>query len=425
MTARVGLSAEAFLARYAGLRVQLPGDPAAREAAAALLRARGLPGPREEAWRHTPLRPLAEGSFHEPITPVGALAGDGEALLARLPLAGAPRLVFIDGRFRADLSRLPSGIGVETFAEAPDFGAAVAPEDAPLVALNTLLAEDGAVITVPAGVQAGTLLLASLATGSPARPVAFHPRHTIRLGEGASLVLLEVATGEGTYFHNPLMQVSVAAGARLTHARLQDEAAGAFSLATVFTDVAAGGTYDSFSLAIGARLSRLELRARLEGPEAAAHLNAAQVLSGIQHADFTTVVRHDAPHCASRQTVRNVLAGRAHAVFQGRIEVARGAQKTDGYQMNQTLLLSPEAQIDAKPELEIYADDVKCSHGATVGELDAEQLFYLRSRGVPEAEARAMLVRAFLAGALDAVADETVRDVLDRAVDHWWERQAA
>ncbi len=147
--------------------------------------------------------------------------------------------------------------------------------------------------------------------------------------------------------------------------------------------------------------------------------------AGTQHADFTTVVRHDAPSCISRQTVKNVLAGRSQGVFQGRIEVARAAQKTDGYQMNQALLLSPDAEIDTKPELEIFADDVKCSHGATVGELDAEQLFYLRSRGIPDAEARSMLVRAFLAEAMDLVAHETVRAVLERAVEGWWERQAA
>ena len=136
-------------------------------------------------------------------------------------------------------------------------------------------------------------------------------------------------------------------------------------------------------------------------------------------------MRHAAPNGTSRQTVKNVLAGSSRGVFQGRIEVARDAQKTDGYQMNQALLLSPDAEVNSKPELEIFADDVKCSHGATVGELDAEQLFYLRSRGIAEAEARSILVRAFLAEALDAVADETVRGVLDRAVEGWWEKQAA
>jgi Fe-S cluster assembly protein SufD len=162
----------------------------------------------------------------------------------------------------------------------------------------------------------------------------------------------------------------------------------------------------------------------LTGEKGITHLNGAQLLRGVQHADFTTVVRHQAPCCASRQTVKNVLAGRSHGVFQGRIEVARHAQKTDGYQMNQALLLSPDAEIDTKPELEIFADDVKCSHGATVGELDADQMFYLRSRGIPDAEARSILVRAFLAEALDAVSNETVREVLEQAVEGWWEKQA-
>jgi Fe-S cluster assembly protein SufD len=177
-------------------------------------------------------------------------------------------------------------------------------------------------------------------------------------------------------------------------------------------------------LNLGSRIARTEAHARLIGEKGTTHLNGAQLLSGMQHADLTTVVRHQAPYCASRQTVKNVLAGRSHGVFQGRIEVARHAQKTDGYQMNQALLLSPDAEIDTKPELEIFADDVKCSHGATVGELDADQMFYLRSRGIPDAEARSILVRAFLAEALDAVSNETVREVLEQAVEGWWEKQA-
>jgi Fe-S cluster assembly protein SufD len=145
----------------------------------------------------------------------------------------------------------------------------------------------------------------------------------------------------------------------------------------------------------------------------------------MQHADFTSVVRHDAPGCGSRQTVKNVLEGRSRGVFQGRIEVARAAQKTDGYQMSQALLLSPDAEVDTKPELEIFADDVKCSHGATVGELDHEQMFYLRSRGVPESEARAILVRAFLAEAVEAIRNEAARAALEGAVEAWWMREAA
>src|SRR6202000_3016604 len=176
-------------------------------------------------------------------------------------------------------------------------------------------------------------------------------------------------------------------------------------------------------MTMGARLSRIEMHVDLNGPGAVAHLNGANILGGSQHADFTSVVGHRAPQGTSRQTVKNVLAGRSRGVFQGRIEVARDAQKTDGYQMNQALLLSPEAEIDCKPELEIFADDVKCSHVATVGELDAEQLFYLRSRGIPDAEARSILVRAFLAEALDAVTDDTIRTILETAAERWWERQ--
>lgn len=412
--------AAAFLARYEGLRARLPGDSVTRAAGADAFRARGLPGLREEAWHYTSLRPLAETRFAEPLTPVA----DCARLMARLPEIEAPRLVFVDGRFREDLSVAPSRAAVRVGG--PAYGRLAKPEREQLVALNTMLAEDGATVEVAAGEDAGTLVLASLGTGgSLDRPVAFHPRHAVRLGDGARLTLIEVALGDGAYLHNPVFEITVGAGATLTHLRLQDESRAAFHLSTLYADVAARGTYDSFALTLGGRLARLEVHARLAGRGAAAHLNAAQLLGGAQHGDFTTVVTHDAPHCASRQTVKNVLTGRARGVFQGKIEVARDAQKTDGYQMNQALLLSPDAEIDSKPQLEIYADDVKCSHGATVGELDADQLFYLRSRGIPEAAARAMLVRAFLAEALDPIAHAAGRAALEAAVAGWWEREAA
>jgi Fe-S cluster assembly protein SufD len=420
MSAMPRPGAQAFLARYEGLRARLPGDPAVRAAAAASLVSAGLPVVRDEAWKYTSLRPLAEAGFSEALTEVDG----GPALPALAAALAAPRVVFAGGRYRADLSVPPPGLAVTRFADQPAFGDLARPQDHPLVALNTMLAEDGAQIRVPAGLDGGVLVLVSFADARQ-QPVAFHPRHAIHLADGARLTLIEIATGEGVYLHNPVTEVIVGAGARLEHVRLQDEAAGAFSLATLYARIAAGGTYESFSLNIGARLARTEIHARLAGPGGIAHLNAAQLLDGSQHGDFTTVLSHDAPSCASRQTVKNVLDGRARGVFQGRIEVARGAQKTDGYQMNQALLLSPDAEIDSKPELEIFADDVKCSHGATVGELDEEQVFYLRSRGVPLAQARAMLVRAFLAEALAGVADDTARGLLETALEHLWERRAA
>jgi Fe-S cluster assembly protein SufD len=417
MTAPAQRDAAGFLARFEAMRDRLPGDPSARDAAAASFGAAGLPTIREEAWRYTSLRPVAQEAFASPADTL-----DPHGVDLRVPDLGCPRLVFVNARMRADLSRLPEGVSVSRFADAPGFGPLAHPERERLVALNTMFAEDGARIEVAPGVDGGRLLLVSIGAGA-AGPVAFHPRHTIRLGAGARLTLLDIAMGEGVYLHNPVTESEIAEDATLVHVRLQDEAIGAYHLATIYTDIAARGTYDGFALTLGGRVSRAETHARLGGAGGSANLNGAQVLAGAQHGDFTSVVAHDAPGCASRQTVRNVLDGRARGVFQGRIEVARVAQKTDGYQMNQALLLSPEAEVDSKPELKIYADDVKCSHGATVGELNADQLFYLRSRGIGEIEARAMLVRAFLAGSLDAVADAPMRAVLDAAVDAWWERQ--
>jgi Fe-S cluster assembly protein SufD len=421
MTAAVQTGVAGFLARFEAQRDRLPGDPRQRMAAADAFRRAGLPGAasgrREEAWKYTSLRPVADASFQQPVTP---FAGDSR-LLARLPRIAAPRIVFVDGQFSAELSALPAGVEVLRFADRGEFGTLARPDSEPLVALNTMLAEDGVSLSVPEDVDAGLMLLVSVASDR----AAFHPRHVIRLAQGARLSLLELSVGDGGYLHNPVFEVHVGDDASLTHVRLQNEALAAFHLSTLYAEIGERGTYDSFALNLGGRVVRTEAHVRLGGAKGVAHLNGGQLLGGTQHADFTTVVKHHAPSCSSRQTVKNVLGGRSRAVFQGRIEVARIAQKTDGYQMNQTLLLSPDAEIDTKPELEIFADDVKCSHGATVGELDADQLFYLRTRGIPDAEARSMLVRAFLIEALDAVTDEAVRSLLDRAVEGWWERQAA
>jgi Fe-S cluster assembly protein SufD len=396
---------------------RLPGDSALRAAAAAAFKDSGLPGGtsgrRSEAWKFTSLRPVAEADFGAALP-----NHETETILAGLKLLDAPRIVFVDGGLREDLSVMPPA-GFARFAEQPDFGTLTWPDREPMVALNTMLAIDGAALHVPAGFDGGVVQLVSIAGGD----ADYHPRQSIRLAPGAQLTVVEISAGQGAYLLNTVAEIHVAEGAHLTHIRLQDEAMTAFHVSTTYADVETGGTYDSFTLNLGARLSRTEVHTALSGAGAAAHLNAAQVLAGSQHSDFTTVVSHAAPGCTSRQTVKNVLTGRSHGVFQGKIEVARVAQKTDGYQMNQALLLSPDAEVNSKPELEIFADDVKCSHGATVGELDAEQMFYLRSRGIPDHEARSILVRAFLAEALDAVADDTIRSKLEAAVERWWERQ--
>ncbi|SHJ36341.1 Iron-regulated ABC transporter permease protein SufD [Roseomonas rosea] len=414
-------NAAAFLHRYAGLAERLPGASIPevrklRDAAAETLMAGGLPSRRVEAWRYTDLSPMLRGAFREALTAVD------EAVV--LPAKRAERrAVFVDGRFRADLSEL-DGLVAASLAEVIETVAGrlntVASASQPMVTLNTLLFEDGLVLEVPEGADAGRLELLSVASGETASTV--HPRHLIRLARGAKLVLLETALSAAgaRHLHNPVFEIEVAEGAKITHVRVQREAESAYHLAHLGVRVAEGGTYDGFVLNAGGKISRSETHLALTGPNAIAHLNGAQLVAEGQLADTTTALDHAAPNCASRQTVKTVLAGRSRGVFQGKILVRREAQKTDGYQMNQALLLSEDAEIDSKPQLEIYADDVKCSHGATAGALDPDSLFYLRARGIPADTARAMLVRAFLQEAVEIVADEPAREALEEAVSAWW-----
>lgn len=392
-----------------GTRLDGVTDPVRKAAIGALHRS-GLPDRRVEEWRYTSLRFLSE-------TPLAASsevydAGQIQAQLENLglstgPLAELPRLVFVNGRYAEPFSVLPADLEVSFFAKTQTFGSLSAPDRDPLTALNAALAADGAQLHVPAGKNGGDVLLVSL--GQTDTPVSFHPRHSVTLDKGAQLTLISIQAGQGRYLHNPVLEISVAAEANLKHVTLQTEGQEAACLATTYAQVAERGTYDSFVLGLGAALSRQEIHARLAAPFATVHVNGAQMLGGKQIGDVTSVITHAAPDCISRQTVRNVLDGHARGVFQGKVFVDRVAQKTDGYQMNQALLLSENAEIDAKPELEIYADDVKCSHGATVGALDDDQLFYLRSRGVPDAEARQILIHAFMDEALGLIEDETAR----------------
>ncbi|EHL96588.1 FeS assembly protein SufD [Acetobacteraceae bacterium AT-5844] len=415
---------EGFLRRYEGLNARLPGNrtpwvAALREKAAAAFRAQGFPTRKIEAWHFTDLGMMARSAFTEALTPV-----DGSV---ELPASHASRrAVFVDGRFREDLSETPvQSLGANLSAAEGLLGSVARVDDVPLAALNTMLFEDGALIDLPAGEDGGTIELLSIIEAND-RPIAVHPRHVIRLGKGATLVLIEraIGRGEGRYLHNPVVEIVLEEGAHLTHARIQQEGKDGIFLSTVFAKAAAGATYDSFLLHAGAKFSRSEAHVSLDGPKAMAHLNGAQLLSDGQFGDCTTFLDHAAPDCASRQTVKTVLAGKSRGVFQGKIHVHQVAQRTDGYQMNQALLLSDQAEINSKPQLEIYADDVKCSHGATVGELDENQLFYLQTRGIPQATARSMLIEAFLEEAVESVEEETARAALAEAVAGWWEKVA-
>jgi Fe-S cluster assembly protein SufD len=359
-----------------------------------------LPTRKLEAFRYTDLRALAALSF---------VAAEAAALPA-LPDLGIPRIVFSNGVLMSDISAvLPYAKPFTPVQEMSDFALAI---------INAENAADGLTLDIPDGVDAGAVLMVSHIAACA--PVAVHPRHRITLGQGARLTLVEIFIGEGIYWNNPVTDITLAAGARFGHFRMQTESASAFHLATIRADIADRAAYETVTAVLGARLSRTETHLAM-GEAAHTHMNAAQLLRGTQHGDITTIVHHRAPHGTSRQTVKSVLADTARGVFQGRIEVDRPAQKTDGYQMNQALLLSPGAEMDIKPELQIFADDVKCSHGATIGALDPEQLFYLRSRGIPEPAARALLIRAFVEDALEPVTFAPARKLFEAAFDKWWE----
>ena len=414
-----------FTARFEGLREHLPGGrtpwvAALRAEAAAHFASAGLPGRKQEAWRYTDLSPVAQAGFTEALT----LVTEDPALP---PMRAPFRAVFVDGRFAAGLSILPPWCRAlaSHLNEAEGWLSAPA-QPLPVVSLNTMLFEDGLLLDLPAGTEGGALELLSLASHAE-RPIAFHPRHLFRIGAGASLTLIETSVGPNgaSYLHNPVFEISIACGATLSHIRIQREGRAGFQLSTVLAAVQAGGIYDNFTLNAGARLVRNEIHVALLGPKAACHMNGAQLAGDGQHADTTTYLDHVAPDCASRQTYKTVLAGKSRGVFQGKILVRQAAQRTDGYQMNQALLLSGDAEIDAKPQLEIYADDVKCSHGATVGALDEAQLFYLRARGIPVEAARAMLVQAFLVEAIEGVTHPLAQAALAEAMDGWWEREVA
>jgi Fe-S cluster assembly protein SufD len=430
------IQAQPVVARFGAVKADLPGAglawlTAMRAAGLAQFTKAGLPTPRLEAWKYTDLRVLEKTPFGGAAETVAAPNVD--LIPSLLPAAASPRLVFVDGRFCAtvsDLGALPDGVTAEPLAamleRAPGLledhlGSMASTESHPMVALNTALMADGLVLRVAPGVVLEAPLTVTFLGGLAEGAIAYHPRNLIILEDNSRATVIEhhAGVGPGIYLANGATDVRVGPGAALCHVKVQAEGAGAFHLATMRAHVDKDAGLESFSLATGARLSRNEIAVRLAGAGARCRLNGAYMMRGAQHCDNTTVVDHLVPDTACDEVFKGVLDDTARAVFQGRITVHPDAQRTDGNQTCKTLLLSDGAEIDAKPELEIYADDVKCSHGATVGELDAEALFYLRSRGLPEATARNLLIESFLAEALADVAAEDLRSALLAGVTHW------
>jgi Fe-S cluster assembly protein SufD len=396
-------------------------------------RSAGLPSRKVEAWKYTNLHPLTEASFlpaaAAPEIMVDAIPQGVLGARTGAMMEGATA-VFVNGGFRPALSRLdglPEGVLVASLAAEIErdagaleahLGRVLTLDGMPLAALNAAFLGDGLVIRVAQGARIEEPLHL-ISIGAAARePLAFYPRHLIVLEAGASATVIESHIGlNGTpYFSNSVVEAVIGAGASLRHYKLQNEASGAFHLATTALDLADRAAYEGFVLHIGGRIARNETRAHLAGPGADFRLDGAYLAGGEGVVDNTTFIDHARPQGRSRQTFRGVLNDSARGVFQGKILVRPGAGGTDGHQLSQALLLSRKAEMDGKPELEIYADDVKCGHGATVGEIAGEALFYLRCRGIDEASARRMLIEAFLAEVVEGVTNEAVREALLDAV---------
>lgn len=245
------------------------------------------------------------------------------------------------------------------------------------------------------------------------------PRLKITLEEGASLTLVERQNGEGAYWKNMVTEIELGPNAQLHHIRINTDSAEAVQTNIVHIKTDRDAVYNGFSLNMGGKLTRHEIHAKIQGQNAEVSFNGVNLLGAEQHGDTTILIEHQAPNCRSNQFYRTLLDGKARGVFQGKVHVHQIAQKTDGYQLSNTLLLSPEAEMDTKPELEIYADDVKCSHGATAGQLDEEPLFYLRQRGLNEAQARLLLVQAFVDEVVDKIEDEPIRKEVLEAANTW------
>jgi Fe-S cluster assembly protein SufD len=414
----------------------LPGSDVAwldalRAQGIAAFRTHGLPTRRVEAWRYTNLNALAKAGF----SPAGGdVQLDAVPDGAALGIDDCCRIVLVNGRLRHDLSdldRLPDGVAAAGLAEWLRRSPAtledlIAPaprgRDGVLAALNDAFMEDGLVLQIGAGISVDKPIhLVSVGVPVAGQAAAFHPRNLIVGGAGSRATLVEshIGLGDGSYFSNGLTDVTVGKGASLTHAKLQDEGAAAFHVALIRAKVADEAVYDSFVLHRGGELARHEIHASIEGSGAECRLNGAYLGAGRQHIDNTTVIDHKAPGSQSSEVFKGALAGHARGVFQGRIVVHRDAQQTNGHQLNKTLLLSRDAEMDTKPELEIYADDVKCSHGATVGELSEMELFYLRTRGIDEATARDMLVSAFLSEAVSELRDAGLAAAFAKRIAGW------
>jgi Fe-S cluster assembly protein SufD len=364
----------------------------------------GFPTIKNEEWRFTNLAPFLK----EPYAPAPQPSFE---LVERQGGAG---IVFMDGWFMPELSVAPAGIELRSLLDGPGaglVGRGAAFEKNALVALNTAMFAGGVYIRIPDG----TVLdepISILHAATAARRQASFPRVLVVAGRDVQARVIEYFASTGEQFTCAVTEISAAEGAHIEHYKIQMESGQALHFGHLATRQGRSSTVASFNIAFGAALARNEIAAALDGEGAECTLNGLYVAGGRQHVDNYSTLEHIAPHTASRELYKGVLDGASRAVFHGRIVVRPEAQKTDAIQRNRNLLLSKEAVVNTKPQLEIYADDVRCTHGATVGQVDEDAVFYLRSRGIPRAGARALLTFAFAGEITDQIGIESVRERL-------------
>ena len=405
------------------------GEPAwlrtMRQSAIGVFRRQGFPTPRDEDWRFTSVAPIAETVF-VPAPPVAVTAAD----LAPFLVAGldGPVVVFVNGRLAPGLSSPAASLPGLSFAPIcqavmgraadlePHLGRHARADGRAFTALNAASFEDGAFLTVAEGATIEPAIqLVFLSTPTP-EPAASHPRVLVVLGPNSQARVVETfgSLGPTRGLTNAVAEFVVGAGAGLDHYRVQRESASAFHIGHTQYHVGRAGRISAHAVALGGLISRHDTVAVLAGEGADCTLDGLYHASGVQLVDNHTEIDHATAHGTSRELYKGILDGQARGVFNGRIRVRPDAQKTDSKQTNRTLLLAGDAQVNTKPQLEIFASDVKCTHGATVGQLDADQLFFLRARGIGLDQARGMLIRAFLAEVTLRVRLEPVRAGIDR-----------
>jgi Fe-S cluster assembly protein SufD len=393
----------------------------------------GFPTTQQEDWRFTNVAPIAR----LPFKPVLALSRDGldAAALDKFPFANCSgsRLVFVNGHFAPELSAIrpqKNGVRITSLAAALISDSALVEKhlarqsqggDNAFTALNTAFFRDGAFIYVPAGQTVAEPVHFLFVSTAKETGATAHPRNLIIAEAGSRVTVIEsfASAADGAYFTNVVDELVIGANAVVEHCKFQDESAEAFHIAAINVQLGRGCDFIAHSIATGARLSRNNIGANLADEGVECVLNGLYLTRDDQLADHHMIVDHAKPHCNSHEYYNGILDGRSKGVFHGRILVRPNAQKTDAKQTNKNLLLSEEATIDTKPQLEIYADDVKCTHGATVGQLNDESIFYLRARGIGLDTARRMLIHAFAAEIIDRIRYAPAREELDKLV---WDR---